>query len=198
MPESGPSRQGPSRARKPSPGQGPARPLFRLVYKLSNWRRWDAVKRLRGRYYSGLLSAAGEGLRVGQDVRVYRPEMVSVGDSCYLGDGVQLYPWNATITLGNHVLVAAGARMITRKHGFAELDRPMADQGYTNAPIVIEDDVWIGFQSVILPGVTIGQGSIVGAGSVVTRDVAPHSIVGGVPARLIRVRSSGTQSVEST
>ncbi len=176
----------------------PSRWLFRLVYRLSNWRRWDAVKRLRGRYYSRLLAMAGDELRVGHDVRIYRPEMVSLGSGCYLGDGVQLYPWNAPITMGDNVLLAAGVRMITRKHGFAELERPMADQGYTNAPIVIEDDVWIGFQAVVLPGVTVGRGSIVGAGAIVTRDVAPRSIVGGVPARLIRLRSTRPGSWETT
>jgi maltose O-acetyltransferase len=127
-------------------------------------------------------------LRVSQGVRINNPALVSVGDDVYLGDGVQLYPWNERIVIGSNVLIAAGARLITRKHGFADVDRPMSDQGYNNAPIVIEDDVWIGFQAVILPGVTVGRGSIVGAGAVVTRDVEPYTIVGGVPARLIRHR----------
>jgi acetyltransferase-like isoleucine patch superfamily enzyme len=78
--------------------------------------------------------------------------------------------------------------MITRKHGFGDIERPMSEQQYTSAPIIIEDDVWVGFQAIILPGVTIGRSSIVGAGAVVTRDVEPHSIVGGVPARLLRKR----------
>lgn len=61
-------------------------------------------------------------------------------------------------------------------------------QGYNDAPIIIEDDVWIGFQAIILPGVTIGRGSIVAASAVVTKNVEPNSIVRGVPARLIRKR----------
>jgi acetyltransferase-like isoleucine patch superfamily enzyme len=164
------------------------RPLHRLIHRLAAWPRLDAVKRLRGWYYSGLLAAAGDDLRVAQGVRINNPAMVSVGDNCYLGDGVQFYPWNERIVIGNNVLIAAGVRMITRKHGFADLDRPMSDQGYTNAPIHIEDDVWIGFGAIILPGVTVGRGAIVGAGAVVTRDVTPYTIVGGVPARLIRRR----------
>jgi maltose O-acetyltransferase len=147
------------------------------------------VKRLRGWYYRGLLAGAGANLRVAQGVRINNPGLVSTGDNCYLGDGVQIYAWNEHVSLGNNVLVAAGARMITRKHGFADMEQPMSEQGYTNAPIVVEDDVWIGFQAVILPGVTLGRGSIVGATAVVTRDVEPYSIVGGVPARLIRKRS---------
>ena len=163
--------------------------LHRVVYRLANLHRLDRVKRLRGWYYSGLLAHAGTSLRVAEQVMINSPEHVSVGDNCYIGTGAQLYPWNAPITIGSNVLIAAGVRMITRKHGFANMSHPMARQGYTNAPIVIEDDVWIGFGAVILPGVTVGRGSIVGSNAVVTRSVEPYSIVGGVPARLIRRRA---------
>jgi maltose O-acetyltransferase len=164
-------------------------PVSRFLHRLLTWPRLDAIKRPRGWHYSALLEHAGTNLRIAQGVRINNPNLVSVGDDCYLGDGVQLYAWNERIVMGKNVLVAAGVRMITRKHGFADMELPMSDQGYTNAPIVIEDDVWIGFQAIILPGVTIGRGSIVGAGAVVTRDVAPYSVVGGVPARLIRMRT---------
>jgi acetyltransferase-like isoleucine patch superfamily enzyme len=162
-----------------------------LIYRLTSLPRLDQVKRLRGWYYSGLLARAGSGLRVAEQVLINNPANVSVGDNCYIGTGAQLYPWNAPITIGSNVLIAAGVRIITRKHGFANMSHPMAQQGYTNAPIVIEDDVWIGFGAVVLPGVTIGRGSIVGSNAVVTRDVEPYSIVGGVPARLIRRRTPG-------
>lgn len=164
--------------------------LRRTLYRIGNLHRLNSVKRLRGWYYSGLLAHAGTNLRIAEEVIIYNPGMVSVGDNCYLGTGVQLYPWNECITLGNNVLLAAGVRMITRKHGFADVERPMSEQGYTNAPITVDDDVWIGFQAVILPGVTIGRGSIVGAGAVVSKDVEPYSVVGGVPARLIRKRTA--------
>ncbi|HNS51964.1 MAG TPA: acyltransferase [Anaerolineae bacterium] len=160
-----------------------------IVYRLTNLHRLDRVKRLRGWYYSGLLARAGTNLRVAEHVMINSPTHVSVGDNCYIGTGAQLYPWSAPITIGSNVLIAAGARLITRKHGFATMSHPMALQGYTNAPIVIEDDVWVGFGAVILPGVTVGRGSIVGSNAVVTRDVEPYSIVGGVPARLIRRRT---------
>lgn len=161
----------------------------RVLYRLGNLHRLDRVKRLRGWYYSGLMAHAGSNLRVAEQVMINSPAHVSVGDNCYIGTGAQFYPWNAPITIGSNVLIAAGVRMITRKHGFANMSHPMARQGYTNAPIVIEDDVWIGFGAVILPGVTVGRGSIVGSNAVVTRSVEPYSIVGGVPARLIRRRA---------
>ena len=173
-----------------------AKPRFswinRVLYRMANLRRLDRVKRIRGWYYGGLLAAAGRNLRVAEQVMINNPGNVTMGDNCYIGTGVQFYPWQAPITIGNNVLIAAGARLITRKHGFGEFEHPMAAQGYTHAPIVVEDDVWIGFGAVILPGVTIGRGSIVGAGTVVSRDVEPYSIVGGVPARLIKKRLPAT------
>jgi len=163
--------------------------FHRFLYRLSNWPRWDIVKSVRGWHYRNLLANGGRNLRVASGVKIGNVKNVSIGDDCYLGDGVQLYAWNETITIGNHVLIAAGAQMITRKHGFSDLQSPISEQGYTNAPIVIEDDVWIGFQAIILSGVTIGKGSIVGAGAVVTKSIEPYSIVGGVPAKLIRKRT---------
>jgi acetyltransferase-like isoleucine patch superfamily enzyme len=147
------------------------------------------MKRLRGWHYRALLARAGENLRIAESVTINNPGMVAVGDNCYLGAGAQLYPWDAPIELGNNVLAAAWVRMITASHVFDTVELPIAKQGYAVAPIVVHDDVWIGFGAVILPGVTIGRGSIVGAGAVVTGDVAPYSVVGGVPARLIRKRS---------
>lgn len=163
--------------------------VYRQIYHLSNWNRLEFIKRLRGKYFSALMASAGKNLRVSDKVRINDPDNVTVGDNCYLGTGVELTAWSERITLGNNVMVAAGVRMITRKHGFNDLERPMKEQGYTQNSITIENDVWIGFNAVILPGVTIGSGSIVGAGAVVTKNVEPFTIIGGVPAKVIRKRS---------
>jgi len=74
-------------------------------------------------------------------------------------------------------------------HNFDRLDIPMKNQGFNTAPIIIEDDVWIGHGCVITQGVTIGKGAIVGSNAVVTKDVPELAIVGGVPAKLIKYRS---------
>ncbi|NLG26918.1 MAG: acyltransferase, partial [Chloroflexi bacterium] len=66
--------------------------------------------------------------------------------------------------------------------------RPMRDQGVAREPIVIEDDCWIASGAIVLAGVTIGRGSVVAAGSVVTHDVPPYSVVAGMPARVLRSR----------
>jgi len=69
--------------------------------------------------------------------------------------------------------------------------RPFVEQGITAEGIAIEDDVWIGSGAIVTDGVTVGKGAVVAAGSVVTRDVAPHTIVGGVPARVLRAVGQG-------
>ena len=82
---------------------------------------------------------------------------------------------------GPHVVLAAG------NHG-TDGSRPMSAQPMTGVGITIEDDVWIGAHATITDGVTLAEGTIVGAGAVVTRDTEPYSIVAGVPARLVRYR----------
>lgn len=162
--------------------------FYHSLHRLSNLPNWEIIKKLRGRFFGKLFANAGGNLRVARGVQIKNPANLTVGANCYFGDDVQLYAWNESITLGDNVLLAAGAKIITRKHGFANIDLPMADQGYTNAPVVVEDDVWIGFNVIVLPRVTIGKSSIIGAGAVVTKDVEPYSVIGGVPARLIRKR----------
>lgn len=93
------------------------------------------------------------------------------------------------ILIGNNTLIAPYCFIVDFNHGFENRRVPIAKQGYTTEKIVIGEDVWIGAHSIILPGVTIGNGSVIGAGSVVTKDVKPHSVVAGNPARIIRQRS---------
>lgn len=92
------------------------------------------------------------------------------------------------ISIGNHVRVAPFVQMIAGNHNFDDLDRPIAKQGLTLAPIVIEDDVWVAGRVILTAGTRIGHGSVLAAGAVVTKDVAPCSIMAGIPARLLRRR----------
>jgi acetyltransferase-like isoleucine patch superfamily enzyme len=80
--------------------------------------------------------------------------------------------------------------MIAANHVFSDPDRPIHSQGLDHAPITIEDDVWIGGRVNVVAGVTVGRGSVIGAGAVVTKDVPPYSVAVGVPARVIKSRRS--------
>ena len=109
--------------------------------------------------------------------------LIEVGDDTRL-NGVSLHA-TRLIRIGRNCLLAANVSLLDSDgHGVSLADRGAANP--TSAPIVIEDDVWIGVNAIILKGVTIGRGAIVAAGSVVTRVVAPMTLVGGNPARFIK------------
>lgn len=115
----------------------------------------------------------------------FSSEMI-LGDNSGIGINAQIAPY---VSIGKDVMMGPDCMMYTANHGMERVDVPMWKQPFTDPkPIVIEDDVWIGSRVIILPGVHVGKGSVIGAGSVVTKSIEPYSIVGGNPAKLIRKR----------
>jgi acetyltransferase-like isoleucine patch superfamily enzyme len=96
---------------------------------------------------------------------------------------------NQEVVIGQNVMIADSVSIRDSDHASQDLEQPMMQQGLFTQPVVVEDNVWIGYGATILKGVTIGSGSIVAAGAVVTKDVSSFSIVGGVPAAVIKQRS---------
>ena len=90
------------------------------------------------------------------------------------------------VEIGSHVNLAQGITVTALNHNFGDTEKRIDEQGVSTNPVTIEDDVWIGANAVILPGVTIGNHCVVAAGAVVTKDVPPHSLVAGVPAKVIK------------
>lgn len=90
------------------------------------------------------------------------------------------------VTLGDRVFTSPFTQIIAVNHIFDDPERPFTEQGITAEGIVIEDDCWLGAGAVITDGVRVGKGSVVAAGAVVTKDVPPHSVVAGVPAKVIK------------
>lgn len=107
--------------------------------------------------------------------------------SVLVGYGSQDTP-TGQIRIGNGVRIAPHVMMIAANHVFSDPHCPIHDQGLDHAPITIEDDVWIGGRVNVVAGVTIGRGSVIGAGTVVTKDIQPYSVAVGVPARVIQSR----------
>lgn len=133
---------------------------------------------------------------IGRTVYLWAKHNIVIGDNFYIGKFSQI---ECDAEIGDNVMFANRVALLGRfDHNFTEIGVPIRlaekirDKDYSwkglNEKIVIEGDVWVGYGSIILSGVKIGQGSIIAAGSVVTRDVEPFSIYGGNPARKIKER----------
>ena len=112
----------------------------------------------------------------------------AVGD-VMIGDHTRIGLHNTIIgpvIIGSHVNLAQGITVTALNHNFEDSKKRIDEQGVSTNAVVIEDDIWIGANAVVLPGVTIGHHSVVAAGAVVTKDVPPHSLVAGVPAKVIK------------
>lgn len=112
----------------------------------------------------------------------------AVGD-VIIGDYTRIGLHNTIIgpvNIGHHVNLAQGITVTALNHNFEDSEKRIDEQGVSTTPVVIEDDVWIGANAVILPGVRVGKHSVVAAGAVVTKEVPPHSIVAGIPAKIIK------------
>ena len=112
----------------------------------------------------------------------------AVGD-VVIGDYTRIGLHNTIIgpvSIGHHVNLAQGVTVTALNHNFADVTRRIDEQGVDTQPVTIADDVWIGAGAVVLPGVTIGQHSVVAAGAVVTNEVPAFCVVGGVPAKIIK------------
>ena len=122
----------------------------------------------------------------------YSFETIEVGDDVFIGPGASFTASVSGISIGNKVMFGPGVTIVGGNHNTSVVGEFMADvrikRQEDDEVVVIEDDVWVGARAVILKGVRIGRGSIVAAGAVVVRNVPPYSIVGGVPAKVLRSR----------
>lgn len=161
------------------------------------------------------LRRSGPGVRIHHSVDVRSPERLELGDDVFLDAGVVLHcggmDWSpadggirigsggyvgpnsvlfgaAGIEIGDAVLISPGVVIASHQHTYADGDVDIGRQPLAFGRVVIERNVWIGANATVLPGVRLGEGSIVGAGSVVTKDVPPRTVVVGVPAGILRDR----------
>ena len=124
-------------------------------------------------------------------VLIRQGERVTIGEHCLINHNnvLQAGKFKGRIVIGNYVQTGANVMMFAFNHGTDFIDIPMIEQDYLDGNIIIEDDVWIGAGSVILPGVRICKGAVVAANAVVNKDVPENAIVGGVPAKILKYRS---------
>ena len=129
----------------------------------------------------------GENVSIHENVYIYNPENLSIGDN------VSIHPMcyiDATggISIGNDVSIAHMVTLMSTTHVFSDIDIPIKDQGCESRQTVVGNNVWIGAKTTVLYGIKISQGSILGANSVVNKDVPEFAIVAGIPAKLIKER----------
>jgi acetyltransferase-like isoleucine patch superfamily enzyme len=146
----------------------------------------------------------GDGLHLGAGTRIWAPRQVVMGNQVYVGKDVHI---EANCRIGDYCLLANRVAIVGRNdHDFSAVGFPVRfspwigsrrfPSPYAGEEAVIEDDVWLGYGAIVLTRVTVGRGSVVAAGSVVTRDIPPYSIVAGVPARIVGKRFADQATIE--
>lgn len=134
-----------------------------------------------------LCNKCGENLEIEARVLLGRFDDIEIGDNVQINEYCRL----RNVSIGNHVMIAPEVYVLHSGHEHARNGIPMRFQPEKYYPkTVVEEDVWIGARAMILPGRRIGKGSIVAAGSVITKDVEPYSVVGGNPAQVIGRRET--------
>jgi acetyltransferase-like isoleucine patch superfamily enzyme len=183
--------------------------LYRLILKMEGTAAIENNVRLR---FASLIRL-GSRAYLDQNVYIHAcPNGVTIGEGTCVMHGAILHVYNfrdlpgagitigresligeytvirgqGGVTLGDRVYTSPHCQLIAVNHVFSDPSRPFVHQGITAQGIIVEDDVWIGSGAVVLDGVRIGRGAVVAAGAVVTKDVPAHTVVGGVPARVLK------------
>lgn len=142
---------------------------------------------LRSWLYRALCADCGHRLYVYRNVQIFFSSRIRFGERVAINSGCYL-DGRGGLTIGDGVMIGPNCVLVTFEHGYEIIDEPMWRQSLKLAPIIIDDNVWIGANALIKAGVRIGAGAIIGAGSVVTSDVDTNAIVAGNPAKLVKVR----------
>lgn len=169
--------------------------IWRLIYaSLPKWlpksQHSRMAKRLRGGVARRFIKNAGVNINIERGA-TFDSEL-SLGNNSGVGINCEIL---GPCTIGNDVMMGPEVVVYTRNHEHGDIDTPMRLQGYEEyQPVTIGNDVWIGRRAMIMPGVTIGNGCVIAAGAVVTKDVPDYCVCGGIPAKVILKRY--TQSTD--
>ena len=132
----------------------------------------------------------GKRTNVHPTVVIREPQNVVIGDDCYFNHNTVLTGGHSDgkLIIGNNVLTGPNVGFFVANHHYAEIDELIRCQGYDEDDIVVEDNVWIGANSIVTSGVRIGTGAVIGANSVGTHNIPPYAVAAGTPANVIRIR----------
>ena len=156
-----------------------------LLYLQNRWVSYFPIHWLRNSITRLFLKNCGQGNQFLMGLEMRNPRQISIGNHNIINGRIMLDGRKGKLTIGNNVNISTEAQIWTLEHDAH--DPNFRDKG---GDVVIEDYAWIGSRVMILPGVTIGRGAVVAAGSIVRKDVAPMQIVGGIPAKVIGLRKA--------
>lgn len=155
------------------------------------------LKRLSMMYCSRKFKKCGKKVVFDPINSAFSYDTVSIGDDVFIGGQAWIRSTHSQIYIGSHVMFGPGVQIYGGNHILDQVGVPITqitkDETHKDPDVIIKDEVWIGGRSIILSGVTIGRGAIIAAGSVVSKDVEPYAIFGGVPARIIKMRFTPEQ-----
>jgi len=153
--------------------------IYLKLYRLINSSRANSI--------FSQLSECGSETVIDDGVITNRPENISIGSRVFIGKRVILDAYGK-ISIGDDCSIAADCKIISGNHNISDINTPINKQGYQINNVIIEENVWLGFNVLVMPGVHIGSGSVVGAGAVVTKNFPKNSIIAGNPAKLLKKR----------
>jgi len=162
--------------------------LFMLYRITAKWlpisQRSLLSKKIRGFWAKRIVTECGTNVNIERNA-TFTPQL-KIGDNSGIGINCEVY---GPVRIGDNVMMGPEVIIYTRNHNTERTDIPMQIQGYTETkPVVIGNDVWIGRRTIILPGVHVGNGCVIGAGAVVTKNLPDYTISGGVPAKILKMR----------
>lgn len=158
-----------------------SRKLKTLIKKIYSWANDTPLSSFK----------PGVNVVIAQGIKATFPERVHFGDHIYIGPGALLSSQGG-LYIGSGVIIGPNVSIYTANHRYEGATAIPYDGATILKPVHIKENVWIGGSVMIVPGVTIGEGAIVGGGAVVTRDVPPMAVVGGNPAKVIKMRDEET------
>jgi acetyltransferase-like isoleucine patch superfamily enzyme len=156
----------------------------------------EAGMRVRRLCMPLFLERLGAGVVFQSGLRITNAERVAIGSHCRFGQGVFI-TGGGGVHIGDWVSIGPDVKLWSVNHRFDDPDVPIQQQGWELKPVVIEDDVWLAANVFVMPGVTIGRGSVVSACTVVSKSIPPYSLVAGNPGRVVGWRRRPTSSVVS-
>lgn len=164
-------------------------PKIILRRKLIKARKSTGVSGIIKRYciLKCIAKNIGDNVSIQPDVYIFNPENLSIGNNVSIHPMTYIEAYGG-ITIGNDVSIAHGVTLLSASHKYDNKNIPIKDQGISSEPLIIGDNVWIGAKATILCGKNIGNGSIIGANCVVTKNVNNDEIVGGVPNKVLKNR----------